>query len=452
MLPDVALLKIFDFYEDEQDIEAWHTLVHVCREWRSIVFGSPRRLSLRLYCKARTPVRETLDVWPLLPIVVRSDGYETWGVEGIIAALKHNDRISELGLVDIPSSQLETIWAAMEQSFPELTHLQLQRRDDTAPVVPASFLGGSLPRLQSLFLYWIPFPGLPKLLMSTIHLVRLDLRRIPHSGYISPEVMANCLSVLTRLETFVIKFESPPCSPNHTIRRSPPRTCILLPVLKKFLFFGVSEYLEDLVGRIDAPLLNNLDITFLHQLIFSTPQITQFISRTPNFKAHDRAQVFFSDWGVLITLPQTVDGKLSLGISCKQSDWQLSSLAQICSSSFPQALISAVEHLYILEDTFPRLHWQDDTAGSQWLEFLRPFITVKGLYISREFVPRVATALQELVGGNVTEVLPALQTLFSEGSLPSGSVQELIEQFVAVRQLSSHPIAISHWERGLFED
>jgi hypothetical protein len=276
MLPDVALLKIFDFHEDEQHIEAWHTLVHVCREWRSIVFGSPRRLSLRLYCKARTPVRDTLDVWPLLPIVVRSDGYETWGVDGIIAVLKHNDRISELDLVDIPSPQLEKIWAAMEQPFPELTHLQLQRRDETAPVVPASFLGESSARLQSLFLYWIPFPGLPKLLMSTIHLVRLDLRRIPYSGYISPEVMATCLSVLTRLETLVIKFESPRCSPNHTIRRPPPRTRNLLPVLKKLLFFGVSEYLEDLVGRIDAPLLNNLDVTFFHQLIFSTPQLTQF--------------------------------------------------------------------------------------------------------------------------------------------------------------------------------
>ena len=34
MLPDVALLRIFDFYIMNEDrIEAWHTLVHVCREW-----------------------------------------------------------------------------------------------------------------------------------------------------------------------------------------------------------------------------------------------------------------------------------------------------------------------------------------------------------------------------------------------------------------------------------
>jgi hypothetical protein len=49
MLPEVALLKIFDFHanEDEEQIEAWHTLVHVCRKWRNIVFASPCRLDLR---------------------------------------------------------------------------------------------------------------------------------------------------------------------------------------------------------------------------------------------------------------------------------------------------------------------------------------------------------------------------------------------------------------------
>ncbi len=33
---------------------------HVCQKWRSVVFGSPRRLNLRLLCTKRTPVREML--------------------------------------------------------------------------------------------------------------------------------------------------------------------------------------------------------------------------------------------------------------------------------------------------------------------------------------------------------------------------------------------------------
>jgi hypothetical protein len=102
MLPDIALIEIFDFYLDEDDIdededdtgidgghiEAWHKLVHVCREWRNLVFGSPRRLNLRILCGPRTTVIKKLDTWPPLPIVVWTDGRR--GTENIITALGYN--------------------------------------------------------------------------------------------------------------------------------------------------------------------------------------------------------------------------------------------------------------------------------------------------------------------------------------------------------------------------
>jgi hypothetical protein len=133
-------------------------------------------------------------------------------------------------------------------------------------------------------------------------------------------------------------------------------------------------------------------------------------------------------------------------IKCRQADWQLSSLAQFCN---PQALICTVEHLYILElvFTFFKPHWQDDIENSQWLEVLHPFAAVKDLYISQEFMPRIAPVLKELVGETATEVLPALRTLFLEEPSPSGPVQEAIEQFIAARQLASRPIAVSRWDR-----
>ena len=67
-LPDLALLEIFDFYVHadyhfrDEELSAWLSLVHVCRKWRNVVFGSPLRLNLRLHCVARTPVTKTLDV------------------------------------------------------------------------------------------------------------------------------------------------------------------------------------------------------------------------------------------------------------------------------------------------------------------------------------------------------------------------------------------------------
>jgi hypothetical protein len=156
----------------------------------------------------------------------------------------------------------------------------------------------------------------------------------------------------------------------------------------------------------------------------------------------------------LVTLKQTGVGRLGLGVSCGKSDWQLSSLAQVC-LSFPPAIISAVEYIFIYEDddekTLGRLCWQDDVDSSQWLELLQPLTALKGLFISCEFVPRIMPALQELVMGGVTEVLPTLQDLWLEEPLSSEPFQEgIIEgirRFVVARQLANHPITVSRWDR-----
>ena len=377
-------------------------------------------------------MRETIDAWPLLPINVWGDGHKRWGVDNIIAALEHNDRIRKLDLSGVLSSQMEKVLAAMLQPFPALEDLSLDFPPETA-VVPASFLGGSATQLQTLELGSISFPGLPKLLLSATHLVDLRLKRIPHSGYFSPEAIVTSLSALTSLKSLIIKFKSPRSRPDWR-RRPPPLTRTLLPALTHFEFKGVSEYLDDLVARIDAPLLDNFHITFFHQLIFDTPQLTQFISRTPKFKACDGVHVDFLDFGVWVS---TIDGEFTLGILCGQSEWQLSSVAQVCGSTF----IPAIEHLYIRVADYP-LSWQDDIETGQWLELLHRFTAVKHLHISPVFTLRVASTLEELVGGSVMEVLPALQTLFLEETLPSG-VQETIDKFVAARELAGHPIAVS---------
>ena len=448
-LPDIALLIIFDFYVD---IEEWHwrTLVHVCQQWRNVIFGSPRRLNLRLHCRASTPVRETLDVWPPLPIAIWDYWDEILGMDNIGAALEQNDRIRELQLLDIPSSQFGIAWAGIQQPFPALTRLHLQARHDTAPVDPDLFLGGTAPRLQTLILEHISFPGLTKLLLSASHLVCLDLWEIPHSGYISPKAMVICLSTLTRLESLNIGLESPRIRPDRRSRSPTPLTRIILPVLNKLRFTGVSEYLEDLVARIDSPLLDKCHITFFHQLIFDTPQLSQFINRTPKLKTHNEAYVLFYFWAISVTLPQTLNGALQLEVLCRQPDWQLSSLAQLCSSSLSETLIPMVEHLYIRSE-LPQRRWQDDVESGQWLELLHPFTGVKDLYASREIAPGIAPAIQELVGERVTEVLPALQGLFIEEPLPSGPVQETIGRFLNARHLVGRPIAVSHWERKKFE-
>jgi hypothetical protein len=455
VLPDVALLKIFDCYvdqardedEDSPEIEAWHALVHVCRKWRSVVFGSPHRLNLRTFCTEHTPVREMLAVWPPLPIVLRQFG--TRRIDNIIAVLEHNDRVCEITLLDVRSLELEGVLAPMQKPYPALTDLNIWWGDHgVAPIVPESFLGGSAPHLQHVSLYYIPFPGLPKLLLSATHLVTLKLWYIPNSGYFTPEAIVTGLSTSTSLEEFWLAFGSPLSRSNRESRRPPPLTRSTLPALTKFLFKGSSEYLEDLVARIDTPLLGCLQIKFFHQLIFDTPQLTQFISRTPNLETQGEARVVFSGHKVGVTLSPIFPRELNLEISCNQSDWQLSSLAQIYSSALPQAFIHTAEYLYIHSNVYRPLppDWQDDLEDSQWLEVLHPFTSVKNLYLSRKLTPSIAPALQELVGERVIEVLPALQSLFLEELHPSEPAQEAIGTFVAARQLAGHPIIVSHWD------
>ena len=238
-----------------------------------------------------------LDIWPVLPIAIWGDGHDKWGMDNIFAALEpeHIYRICAMGLIDIPSLELEQVLAEMQRPFPILTILYLGFDDETETplVVPASFLGGSAPLLEALKLNNIPFPGLPKLLLSATHLVDLSLLNIPHSGHFSSEVMASCLSMLTRLETLEIGFKSPRSRPGRKSRHPPSPT--LLPVLTRLWFKGLCEYLEDLVVRIDAPLLDSLVITFFHQLIFDTPQLTQFICRAPKLKTQDEAGMTFSN-------------------------------------------------------------------------------------------------------------------------------------------------------------
>ena len=371
MLPDVALLEIFECYvnqarEEEEKgdrlkIQAWHTLVHVCRKWRTIVLGSPRRLDLRLFCTNKTPVRETLAIWPPLPIVIGQYRQPTQ-MDNIIVALEHNDRVCQVDLLDVRNSQLEEVLAAMQQPFPALTELTMWwgvwrengppvLGDETRPVILESFLGGSAPRLQYLQLLSVPFPGLPNLLLSATDLVNLDIWNIPHSGYFSPEAMVRCLAMLTRLERLWLEFESPLSCPVRGSRRLPPATRSVLPVLNHFRFKGVSEYMEDLVARIDAPQVDRLSIIFFHHLILDTPQLAQFIGRTPKLQTLDEARLVFGNRHVQIISPRTPARSFELGISCRQSDWQLSFLAQVCSSFFPHVLIPTVE-LYICENEY----------------------------------------------------------------------------------------------------
>jgi hypothetical protein len=447
-LPDDVLLDIFDFYVSNAGVQEWQSLVHVCRRWRSVVFGSPSRLDLALFCTTRTPTRDTLDVWPALPLLIQVS-FPGESLDNIVAVLERHDRVRKIYLMNISSLHMEELSAAMQLPFPELTDLSLSSHEEV--VLPDSFLGGSAPRLRSLDLNGFPFPELPKLLLTSTHIVTLHLRSIPHSGYISPEAMFTALSTLTGLDSLVLEFRSPVSRPDRATRPPPPLTNSVLAVLNKFWFKGDSEYFDDLMAHIDAPRLGDLTLYFFNQVVFDTPQFNRFICRTPRLKAFKIAHVTFSgEFAKLFFFSpgpglhhDFVHESLEVNISCRVLDWQVSSLEQLCTSCLP--LLSTLEALHIFEGLFPPLEWQENIENALWLDLLRPFSAVTQIFLSEEFARRIIPALQELVGGRTTELLPNLQELHVEGL--SGRVQEGIHKIVDERQTASHPISVSRWDR-----
>ena len=454
ILPEDVLLEIFDHYVAQAyeggEYEEWQMLVHVCRKWRYAVFRSPLRLNLRILCIARTPVKEKLAVWPALPIIVEQKSrLTTYGEDNIVAALGHNDRVCRID-VDLSYPLQGRVLSAMQKTFLGLKDLSLYLDGvyDMAFRVPDSFLGGSAPDLRRLKLTCIPFPFpvIRKLLLSAPNLVILSLHDIPPSGYFLPEAMVICLSALTRLKILFIGFEFPGSHPSLEGRRPPP-THTVLPALTGLEFVGFIDYLEDLVARIDAPLLNRLYIRLSRwrPTTDDTPKLTQFLSRAPKLKACDKACVTlydsYANFAVL--------GRDNLGLDLQILFYPLParSMTHLCNSSFPQALIPMLETLYILSETASREYWQILFTDYNFLDLFRPFTTVKNLYLTRGFVPPLASALQELDGERLTEVLPNLQCIFVE-DLPdqeSEFVPEAMRQFIAARQLSYHPITISPW-------
>jgi hypothetical protein len=248
-----------------------------------------------------------------------------------------------------------------------------------------------------------------------------------------------------------------------------------LPSLTSFNFRGTSEYLEDLVAKIDAPFLSEVNISFFNQLIFDVPHLSRFIRQMEVLKSAKVSEVESSPGnGVSITMTLDSDQdqgqnqdqdqdqshlavaaggnatpssslghhNFSLRVTCTDLDWQISSIAQICHQT---SLLSNIKHIDIRADSIrlSRREGEDDMVDTvPWLEFFHTFPSVVVLRICGELGPYVAPALEGIVVDmeTVRKVLPELGILLFECSRKSAS----LERFVAARQLFSRPVIVRH--------
>jgi hypothetical protein len=390
-----------------------------------------------------------LEIWPDIPIIIfdQNDLTSDLPIPNIIAALECHDRVYGIWLNNLTYSQWQLFTEATQMEFPALTFLELGPRIMTESVLTVEFLGGSAPNLRIFRLNGIPFPALPHLLLSSRDLVDLQLRDVPIEGYVSPMAMVAGLSALSNLRKLSIGFRSPKSPTDRTIRFPCPRKRVVLPALTDFGFRGVSEYLEDFVARIDTPSLLHFEVAFFNQLIFHLPKLARFITRTEKLRSFDRADVALrvSDIRFSLLSPGR-DVYIALEISCREIDWQLSSLVQVCDQL--HGLVSRVEWLDLAEKRILQPNWQDDIDHTQWLELFQTFPALNTLRLDKEVGSPVTRALQGLGADSATEVLPALRDLSLGGHEQFLSIQKTIMPFLVARcQHSDHAAVVRRWQR-----
>ena len=360
--------------------------------------------------------------------------------DNVIAALEHRDRVNVVRLF-VTGLQMGKIAAVMQEPFPALTHLSMRSEDEDIPVLTAEFLGGVAPRLQEITLYRIPFPALPTLLLSTGDLVTLNLFDIPDFGYISPERMIPCLAALPRLEVFAITHKDFDSRPDPI--RPPPVTRLVLPALISLSFKGLFEYLEDLAGHIDGPQLEQISTIYVDVSDhIEVTQLSEFIDRSIGPSTF--AYIHFHFPQVVFTMSREYENSAgrdrrsvatTISHAPEMVDWKLFDLVYLLREI--SAAFCTVVHLELEAELAETDSSDDDVRDIGWLSLLHQFPAMQTLYVSPGLAGVISLALKDITVEMAAEMFPSLRLICLEGE-PASS----LEQIVAIRRFSDHPITV----------
>ncbi|KAH8995981.1 hypothetical protein EDB92DRAFT_111668 [Lactarius akahatsu] len=411
-LNDDILLRTFSYFRlGEEDAWnerlGWCKLSHTCRRWRHLVYSSAFHLGMHILCTNGTPIVDTLDHLPPVPLFVNYQ-YEAATPSrkdelGIHHALRLRDRVRRI-VLHFPPSAMHQFLMLMDGPFPILERLSLSFPADkmTGLILPNTFLA---PNLRHLTLIGVGLPKGLSSLSSTAFLVTLSLTNIRASGYFLPSQLVARLQFLPQLEGLSIGFSIPiPRPAAERVLLGKRRTPFTLPKLKNLTFQGVSAYLERFVSQIKAPLLERLDITLFGQIAFALPQLSHLTNMTKRLEL-PKAEVCFGRDEVSIVLDHHVsrrygrNGHFILRVMCKNLDWQIDCAAQVCGALMP--VLSGVEKLTLgfHKETMPTKWQNGEIDGTTWHELLRSFIGVKELHICGALSEELSRALEPVHGG-----------------------------------------------------
>ncbi|KAI0267809.1 hypothetical protein BC834DRAFT_1040537 [Gloeopeniophorella convolvens] len=331
-------------------------------------------------------------------------------------------------------------------------------KDGPEVTLPKEFINTPAPRLKSIHLEGVAVPSLPKILTSIGDQLRnLIIKDIPEAEYFSPAALIPHMPTMSHLGRLDIHYLPSASHPQAAGRALPPSplTTIVLPALTTFRFQGVSEDLEYLVSHFIAPGLDTVAISLHNQLTIDLTHLDSFLSRS-NVLVHCTDVNLNIRRGLRASLQVMSDKAfLCLDVECKPLDWQISALAQICSSLRHSVLLTKTGLNSLFDNSrenpmpVPEPD-QDEPEPEQWLELLQPFNAVEKFSVkdSSGVSSGFFQALRTLSGGGegTLSVLPALRELRLEADTDeqSDALTEASDPFTEARRLADRPVAVSY--------
>ena len=425
----------------------WYMFVQVCRRWRHLILGSASYLRLSLLCTRGTPVADMLLHSPPLPLVVDHDDINNDltadDEEGIMLALRNRDRVRYISL-QVPVPSLQRVVMAMDCEFPTLEFLNIEppAKHNARLSLPPTF---EAPQLRHIWLDYFTNPIGSSFLTSAIGLVTLFFRWTHTFTYVQPELFLRSISLLPHLEELEIDFMCPVLNSEieSQLSHMPITIQVTLPNLRRFNFWGISDYLETLLPHMTTPLLQMLIVYFFNQLTFSIPRLLQFMITTEHLR-FTHAKLLFYHKGVFTNLDNPLAGTgpawstyFGANVAGRHLDWQVSSIAQILNNLHP--LFSSVIDL--------TLDYREHTLSSElhnkvdrtlWRDILGLFRSAEILRVHKDLVGEVSHSLQ-LDGEQPLELLPELKELVC----PTRSVDDkTFAPFIHDREVAGKPVKV----------
>jgi hypothetical protein len=379
---------------------------------------------------------------PPFPLIIDYEGADITAEdeEAIILALEQRDRVQRIRF-GIPILKQQKLIMAIDGEYPILENLNLWDSSEdksTVFILPETL---QTPHLRHLVIN-CSIPIGPQLLTTAVGLVTLHLAMDHPSTYFQPTVVLQWLSSMPQLEILLIFFHF--AVPNHDVERQLMRTPITthatLPNLRSFTLQTVPAYSEAVLSRITAPRLEELQICFFKQLMFSVPQLLRFLGRTENLR-FDRAEFQFTNRRVYVEVypPEAKTFAFSINVDCWHLDWQVSSVAQIFNAL--SQVFSAVEHLALEHKVHRRSSEEHNKAGrTEWRKLLGSFSNVKTLRVDDGLVRELSRCLQLEDLEHPLELLPELRELtYSE----SRKAKNAFTPFIDARRNAGRPVTLT---------